>query len=50
MNVLYLILLLGALVCFVADALSVSSPRIKLVSLGLALWVLVGVIQLARIL
>lgn len=49
MNVLYLILLVGALVFFVADALHVASPKFKLISAGLALWVLVGVIQLARI-
>lgn len=49
MNTLYLILLIGALVCFLADAISISSPRIKLLPLGLALWVLVAVIELARI-
>lgn len=33
------VLLLLALVCFILSALSVSSPKVNLQSLGLALWV-----------
>ena len=33
-----LVLLVLALVCFLAAALNVSSPRINLVAAGLALW------------
>jgi hypothetical protein len=45
MTVLYLILFLLALVCFVASAFQVHSPRVYLVSLGLALWVAAPFIQ-----
>ena len=45
MTVLYFILLLLALVCFVASCLRVSSPRVELVALGLAFWVAVPFIQ-----
>jgi uncharacterized membrane protein YccC len=34
-----LVLLILALVCFLAAAANVSSPRINLVAAGLALWV-----------
>lgn len=48
MNVLYLILLILALACFVASAARVASARVNLMAAGLALWVLVPVIQVAR--
>jgi len=35
-----LVLLILALVCFLAAAVNVSSPRINLVATGLALWIL----------
>ena len=40
MLTLHLLLLLLAFVCFVLAALGVSSPRVGLLPLGLALWVL----------
>jgi len=39
MMTLDLVLLVLALVCFLAAAAQVSSPRINLVAAGLALWV-----------
>lgn len=45
MNVLYFILLLLALICFVASALNRVSSRVNLVALGLALWVAFPLIQ-----
>jgi hypothetical protein len=41
-----LLLLIGALVCFILAALGVAVPRINLVALGLALWVLTVIIPL----
>lgn len=49
MNVIYPLLLIGALVCFVAAAMNVTT-RFQLVAAGLALWVLVPLIQLMRVL
>jgi len=46
MTVLFLILLLLALVCFVASAFQVHSPKLHLISLGLAFWVAVPFIQI----
>lgn len=40
MLTLHLLLLLLAFVCFVLAALGVNSPRVSLLPLGLALWVL----------
>ena len=34
-----LVLLIVALVCFLAAAANVSSPRVNLIAAGLALWV-----------
>lgn len=48
MNVVYLILLILAAACFVASAARVASTRVNLMALGLALWVLVPIIQVAR--
>lgn len=48
MQVLYFILLLLALVCFVADGLKVVVTRVNLSALGLAFWVLVPLIITAR--
>ena len=39
MMTLDLVLLVVALVCFLAAAANVSSPRVNLVAAGLALWV-----------
>jgi len=39
MMTLDLVLLILALVCFLAAAANVSSPRINLIGAGLALWV-----------
>lgn len=44
MLVLMFVLLLLAIVCFVASAIHVSSPRLNLVALGLAFWVAVPLI------
>lgn len=38
------VLLLIALLCFIADAVGASVPRIKLLPLGLAFWILSGLI------
>ena len=35
-----LVLLIGALICFILAAVGVASSRINLLALGLALWVL----------
>lgn len=48
MTVLYLILLIASCTCFVAEALGVKA-RVSLIPLGLALWVLVAVIQVAQV-
>lgn len=40
MPILTLILLVLALVCFVLAAVQIPSPRVQLLPLGLALWVL----------
>lgn len=48
MNVLYFVLALLALVCFVAAALGVKSPRVELVALGLAFWVGIVFTQLLQ--
>lgn len=42
---LLVLLLLGALVCFGVAAFSARQPRVNLVALGLALWVLAELIQ-----
>jgi hypothetical protein len=39
MNPIALVLLILALVCFLAAAAGVSSPRVNLLAAGLALWV-----------
>ena len=38
------ILLIAAFVCFVAAALGASVPRLNLLALGLALWVLTALV------
>lgn len=38
------ILLIAAFICFVLAAFGVASPRVNLVALGLALWVLTALI------
>lgn len=40
MVTIHLVLLLLAFICFVIAALGVPSPRVNLLALGLALWVL----------
>lgn len=50
MDVLYLLLLIGAAVCFALAAFraergGVAVPRVNLVALGLLLWVLVPLLQ-----
>jgi hypothetical protein len=39
-----LILLIAAFICFVLAAIGINSPRVGLVPLGLALWVLTALI------
>jgi hypothetical protein len=39
-----LVLLIAALVCFIAAALNVSSPRVGLVPLGLAFFTLAAIV------
>ena len=48
MAVLVLVLLIFALVCFVAAAFSLAAGRVNLVALGLASWVLTVVIGAAQ--
>lgn len=45
MPLLYLILFVVALVLFVLVAFGVTARRVNLLALGLALWVLVSVLQ-----
>ncbi len=46
MTVIYLILLIAALVCFLIAAFAPSQPaRVNLMALGLGFWVLVPLIQ-----
>ncbi len=46
MTVIYLILLIAALVCFLIAAFAPSQPaRINLVALGLGFWVSIALIQ-----
>lgn len=45
MNVLYLLLLLLAAVCFLLSALGVRTPRVNFLTLGLFFWVLVPLIN-----
>lgn len=45
MDLLFLILLIVAFVCFVLTALGIAVARINLVGLGLACWVLVSLIK-----
>ena len=48
-QMLYLLLLIGALLCFILAVLGVKAVRpINWVALGLGLWVLVAVIQMAQ--
>lgn len=50
MTVIYLILLIAALVCFVIAALAPHQPaRVNLVALGLGFWVLVPLIQTVQL-
>lgn len=48
MIVFYFILALLSLVCFVAAAFGVRSPRVELVALGLAFWVGITFTQLLQ--
>lgn len=45
MVVIYLLLLIGAALCFGFAAFGRSTPKVNLVALGLLLWVLVPLIQ-----
>lgn len=40
-----LILLIAAFVCFVLAAIGVAVPRLNLLALGLALWVLTAIVS-----
>lgn len=48
MEILVLILLIFAFVCFVAAAFGLAAGRVNLVALGLASWVLTAVIAAGR--
>jgi hypothetical protein len=49
MHAIYLILLIVALVCFLLAAVGVVvHRRLNLIALGLAFWILVPLVQLAR--
>jgi hypothetical protein len=49
MTVLYFILFLLALICFIAAAAGATlHPRLDIIALGLAFWVLVFVIRAAQ--
>ena len=39
-----LVLLIAAFICFVLAAIGVNAPRVGLVPLGLALWVLTAIL------
>jgi hypothetical protein len=39
-----LVLLIAALLCFIASALNVGSPRVSLLPLGLAFWILAAIL------
>ena len=45
MVVIYLLLLIGAAVCFGLAVFGRATPRVNLTALGLLLWVLVPLIQ-----
>lgn len=45
MNVVHLILLVFAAVCFLLATFEISVPRVNLVALGLAAWVLSTVLR-----
>lgn len=45
MYVIFILLLIGAAVCFGAAAFAKRQPRVNLVALGLLLWVLVPLLQ-----
>jgi hypothetical protein len=45
MVTLRLVLMIAAFICFLLNALNISSPRGNLMGLGLALWVLAVLIQ-----
>lgn len=45
MIVLYFVLLLLALVCFVLSAFQVNTPKFYLIGFGLAFWVAVPLVQ-----
>ena len=46
MTVIYALLLVAALVCFVLAAFNVVVGRVQLMALGLGFWVLVPLIQM----
>lgn len=48
MAMLALILLIAAFLAFLAAAFNVASPRVSLVPLGLALWVLSALLGVVR--
>ena len=48
MTAVYLILLVGAAVCFGLEAAGVTTRRLFLLALGLLLWVLVPLLQTAQ--
>lgn len=39
-----LVLLVAAFICFVLAAIGINSPRVNLVALGLACWVLTAIL------
>lgn len=47
MAVLFLILMILAVVCFLATAFGIAGRRVNLLALGLFFWVLVDLIRLA---
>ena len=50
MTVLFLILLIAGLACFLVAAFNLATVRVNLIALGLAFWILVPLIQTAQLL
>lgn len=46
MTVIYVLLLVAALICFILAAFNVAVGKVQLLALGLACWVLVSLIQM----
>lgn len=45
MDVLYIVLLIGGLACFIIEAIFPNRARVGLIAVGLALWILVPLIH-----